>query len=342
MLSHTIPKRLLENFAYRDPRTQSLRLWRYQKGRAPYGRAAPKSATRWEHHFADPANEAKEKQIEFRLKQEFEDPVNEFLEQLLRERDAFTFTPERRQLLSGYVTMLFHRSRARREASVVQNDKMVAALRAVRDDQQLVNNLIAKYTLDQYAIGQERLVVTKKVVLAVINDQLRIHSLPDAPQLRYIETLETLMGFDDVVTREGEWRVLSMSPDRPFVIGDAPVVTWIRERTGALTRGFGFARADVEVVLPLSSTVCLHLLPRVQRTSTVLTPSVDEVNLAQAALSTEHCFTNIESNELNALLQPEFGTVRLGKEGFNIDHIDSKAKLYEVLMNQPLPALPKT
>ena len=39
---------------------------------------------------------------------------------------------------------------------------------------------------------------------------------------------------------------------------------------------------------------------------------------------------------LRRTLQPEFETVRLGIDAFNIDHIDSKMKLYEILLNQPL------
>jgi hypothetical protein len=74
----------------------------------------------------------------------------------------------------------------------------------------------------------------------------------------------------------------------------------------------------------------------VRRSRAVLLPSVDEVNLAQAAFSTAHCFTNIQSMQLDALLQPEFGMARLGIDAFNIDHIDSKMKLYEILLNQPL------
>jgi hypothetical protein len=233
------------------------------------------------------------------------------------------------------VTVLFHRSRARRAAGVVQNNKMLAALRDLGNDPQLIANLVAHYTLENYAKRQEHLVVTISIVRAVIRERIRIHSLPDAPQLRYIETMETMMGFDDEKIREGEWRVLATTPDRPFVLGDAPVVTWTRSATGEVVRGFGFARPDVEAVLPLSPTRSLHILPRVQRSRAVLLPSVDEVNLAQAALSTAHCFTNIQSTELDALLQPEFGTVRLGIDAFNIDHIDSKMKLYEILLNQP-------
>src|SRR5947209_5419738 len=103
MLSHTVPKRLLENFAFDDAKTRSLRLWRYEKYRAPYDRAAPKSATRWSGHFADPRNASKEAEIELRLKREFEDPVNEFLD--LLQLDVFPFTasfaPKRGRVASG-------------------------------------------------------------------------------------------------------------------------------------------------------------------------------------------------------------------------------------------------
>ena len=82
MKSHTIPKNLIEQFAYADPITGSKRLWRYQKGQPPYGRATPKAATRCDGHFADPTNSAKESELEERLAQEFEDPVNQFIDML--------------------------------------------------------------------------------------------------------------------------------------------------------------------------------------------------------------------------------------------------------------------
>src|SRR5579872_1483127 len=109
MLSHTVPKKLLEQFAYDDPITRSKRLWRYQKDRSPYGRAAPKTATRWEGHFAHPANAAKETEIEGRLKREFEDPVNEFIGEIGYR--TFILGPNQIRVLNGYITMLFNRSR---------------------------------------------------------------------------------------------------------------------------------------------------------------------------------------------------------------------------------------
>src|SRR5688500_7224708 len=120
MLSHTVPKKLLEHFAYDDPVTRSKRLWRYQKAKPPYARAAPRSATRWDGHFADPANAAKEEEIEGRLQREFENPVNQFIE--LLNYQTFAFSATHRRLLTGYITILFHRSRARRGASDGQTE----------------------------------------------------------------------------------------------------------------------------------------------------------------------------------------------------------------------------
>jgi hypothetical protein len=103
MFSHTVPKKLLEQFAYYDPRTKSQRLWRYQKGLSPWWKASPKTATAWNGHFADPTCAEKEEQLELRLKREFEDPVNEFIEGI---DAAFSWNDERVRLLTGYIHSL--------------------------------------------------------------------------------------------------------------------------------------------------------------------------------------------------------------------------------------------
>ncbi len=101
MRSHTVPRKLLEQFAYDDPVTRSKRLWRYKKGRAPWPHASPRTATRWDRHFTDPANAAKEAELEARLKREFEDPVNEFIEMIGFR--TFLFTPANIRALTGCV-----------------------------------------------------------------------------------------------------------------------------------------------------------------------------------------------------------------------------------------------
>jgi hypothetical protein len=128
---------------------------------------------------------------------------------------------------------------------------------------------------------------------------------------------------------------LRAEPNEPFVIGDAPVVTWERTEQNLLVFGQGFARPNVEVFLPVFPTACLHVLPKVVRTRPVREPSTDDVNMAQAAFATEYCFTNVRSTEIDALLQQHFGTAHIGENVFVLRHISHKKKLFEILMNQP-------
>jgi len=332
MLSHTVPKKLLEHFAYDDPITGSRRLWRYEQGLAPYGRAAPKTATRWEGQFAHPDNATKEAEVETRLKREFEDPVNQFIDDLRYQ--TFPFTPTQVRLLTAYLTMLFHRSRARRAASTGQQEALINAFRALRDDDELLAQLVGKMTMDLIPAGLRRM-ATKEEAIMAIDNRIAEESKGDSAQRGYLHTMETMMEFSDNAVRDGAWRILTAPPDHPFVVGDAPVVTWERTDEHTLVFGQGFGRPNVEACLPVFPTACLHVLPAVARTQRVLTPSTEEVNRAQAAFATQHCFTNMCSNEIDTALQPHFGTARLGIDGFRIDHIDLKQKLFDILMNQP-------
>jgi hypothetical protein len=107
--SHTVPRFFLDQFAYDDPKTKSRRLWQYAKGRPPSGKASAATATRIEHHFADPADGEREKWLETRLNNEFEDPVHKFLAQM-RYRN-FVLSPIHIRQLTRYVRLLFNRSR---------------------------------------------------------------------------------------------------------------------------------------------------------------------------------------------------------------------------------------
>ena len=130
------------------------------------------------------------------------------------------------------------------------------------------------------------------------------------------------------------WGVVRAEPDNPFVIGDAPVVTWERTDQNMLIYGLGFSRPNVEVILPVSPTECLHVLPAVGRTRQPTVPSTQDVNIAQASFATHHCFTNIRSDSLDAALQPNFGRVRLGINAFSIRHRDYSNSMFDLLMNR--------
>jgi hypothetical protein len=221
MKSHTVPRKLLEQFAYYDAVTRSKRLWRYQKGQPPYGRAAPKTATRWNGHFADPANSTKEAELEERLKREFEDPVNQFIDMIGYR--TFTLTATHIRLLTGYIRILFNRTRARRAASDGQSNIRIDALRALLCDDQRLSDLAAKQTMDMIDSGyQLRRMVTKQEIVEGIKRQIARHTNDDEAQRTYVQTMETMMAFADEKMLKGHWGIVHTQPDKPFVIGDAP------------------------------------------------------------------------------------------------------------------------
>lgn len=333
MQSHTIPKKLLDQFAYYDPVTRSRRLWRYEKDRPPYGRATPKTATRFDGHFSDPRDPSREDTLEARLNREVEQPVNLFIEQA----GYRTFVPTRIHIeqLTAYIILLFHRSRARRAATRQQIETIVNSLRALLSNEEQISALAAKWTVDIIDGGHLLgCLVTSEEVRVTILKMIDKEMSSEMLQETYADTIERALSMPDETMLTGYWELLHTSLSEPFVIGDAPVATWVRDDRNNLNHGLGFSEPDVEVVLPISPIACFHILPNVKRTRRVVTPTANEVNAAQAAFATNHCFTNICSKILNAQLQPHFGKAVMGVTAFSIRHRNYADKIFNILMNK--------
>jgi Protein of unknown function (DUF4238) len=256
MQSHTVPRKLLEQFSYDDAITDSKRLWRYEKGRPPYKKASPRTATRIDRHFSDPEDAAKESEIENRLNREFEEPVNKFLFEMAD--PCFISTDERRRQLTFYVTLLFQRSEARRLASTHLQEVLEHALKLFTGNESQVLTVAAKWSLELGCLMTEDPVI--KMALAHSGD----HFKGTNAQRSYIGMIQKVMSELDKVLFSGEWNYIRTVPTDPFILSDAPVVTWHRRRDGALSYGLGFHRPDVEVLLPISPLVCLHIQPNVK------------------------------------------------------------------------------
>jgi len=239
------------------------------------------------------------------------------------------------RLLTGYIRMLFTRSKARQGASAESARTKLDAFRNLLADEDRIAQIAHHYTKDLIEHGAPiTRPVTKRDVKDSIRRRIAEHTRPDEPQRDYIQALETMMTFPDETMLNGQWGIIPADSEHPFVIGDAPVVTWERMDDNKPNCGIGFARPNVEVFLPVSPTACIHVLPRVARTRQVQPPSPVEVNIAQAAFATKYCFGSINSPEIDAMLQPEFGKVRLGITGFNTRHIDHNKVLFDVLMGR--------
>jgi hypothetical protein len=137
-------------------------------------------------------------------------------------------------------------------------------------------------------------------------------------QKSYVNMIEEAMSRIDDKLLAGEWNYIRTVPTNPFIISAAPVVTWERLSNGQFSYGMGFHRAKVEVLLPISPLVCLHIQPDVERTRPSVRPSVSEVNAAQAAFAARFCFSNVESTVINGIAQENFGKAELGVRAFTV------------------------
>ena len=333
MKSHTVPRKLLEQFAYFDPHTRSLRLWRYEKSRPPYPNASPRTATRIEGHFTHPDIAAKEEELETRLAREFEEPVNAFLFQI--GEPAFNATEQRREQISRYLTLLFNRSEARRLATKHLHQVTVHAIDSFLKNEVQILTVAAKWSIDLLLSGKiQHSLVTPDVVVRVARSLLHNYDTERNRQASYAESIERAMATFDETLFSGTWRFLRASVNEPFIISDAPVVTWERlEQRGTFSYGLGFHRPNVEVFLPVSPLVCLHILPNVERTRELQQPTTREVNIAQAAFAGRCCYSNIQSDEIDQIVQQNFGRAQLGVTAFTVWHRNYDNSIYEILMN---------
>ena len=177
MQSHTVPRKLLDQFAFDDPVTGSRRMWRYERGKPPRWDASPRTATRIDGHLAAPDNAAMEEILERRLNREIEEPVNQFLFQI--GQPGFRATEEQRRQLTLYVTLLFLRSDARKKASGhTQEVKRHAINKFLANDLQ-VFNVSAKWSIDLLLSGKMpgRLVTHADVVKAALVQIARLSGI---------------------------------------------------------------------------------------------------------------------------------------------------------------------
>ena len=190
MLSHTVPQRLLIQFAYRHAATQSLRLWRYQKDRAPYSKASPKSATTYERYFQHPDNTDVEGEIETGLARNIEGPVNQFLDDLCE--PGFLMNEHQRESMTRYVSLLFSRSLSRRQGSRHIQDLIGHALQRFLENEGQILTVAAQWSLEQTFKGNP-MWVAPRYVKRVAQQLLNKSRLPSSEQANFVTTIRNSM-----------------------------------------------------------------------------------------------------------------------------------------------------
>ena|ERR1035437_1252821 len=197
-----------------------------------------------------------------------------------------------------------------------------------------VLTVAAKQSIDQLLSGRNRHgLLTKEHVIAALRASAAKYSTEVRAQTSYLNTIKRALSHIDDKLLAGEWNYIRTVPTDPFIISDAPVVTWERLPNGQFSLGMGFHRANVEALLPISPLVCLHIQPQVERTRPTIRPSTREVNVAQAAFAGRFCFSNIESTEIDQIVQENFGNAELGVKSFTVWHRNYETAIFDILMN---------
>ena len=190
---------------------------------------------------------------------------------------SFALTDVRRQQLTFYVSLLFLRSEARRKASlhlqkVVKHAHELFMANEIQetDCRRKVEHRPVYMGVRRSLVTREQVIARARALAADVVEEVRA-------QKSYVMTLEAFMSKIDEKIFAGKWDCFRTGSADPFIISDAPVVTWERTHGGELSFGVGFHQPNVEVFLPISPRVCLHILPAVERNAKIVTPSVCEV-----------------------------------------------------------------
>ena len=192
MNSHTVPRFFLDQFAYDDTVMRSRRLWRYERGRAPFLGISTKRATRIDHYFGDPADESREAALETRLNQEFEDPVHKFLDKLSYQ--TFVMTRQDIRKLTRYITLLFNRSQNRRGATRELIAVAIESTRAFLADEQKIGRVAGHWTLEVIRLGHPlSRIVTLEEVRRSAEQMIANMQTEEHQQTAYVDSMERAM-----------------------------------------------------------------------------------------------------------------------------------------------------
>jgi len=280
-----------------------------------------------EGYFADPSDVELERLVETRLAYEIEDPVHKFLPNF--SDVSWTMSDLQRQQMTRYITLLFGRCAARRAAEAHLQDIKIYALNKFLSNESQLLTVAMHWSINAFPKGLRFTV--KDVALGAKRLAAGLRS-PSAAQQSFVKSVLGGMTIFDEAMYHGDWRLVRTTDDDPFILSDTPFVTWHRVPTGEFSYGISTSIPNVEVVLPISPLACLHILPRVKRTLGVLIPTVQEINIAQAAFAHHACFANQNKKELDDVMQRYAHTVQLGRNAFTLWHRNFDDLFFDILM----------
>jgi hypothetical protein len=273
-----------------------------------------------------------EEQTERDIAQKIEDPVHQFLANL-RSPD-FVMTDGQREAMTRYVSLLFSRSRARREGTKHIQKLIGIALEKFLANESQVLTVAAHWSLEQTFKGNPMWAGTR-YVKRIATRLLEASRTPSSEQANFVAAIHNVINRLDEWMLEGEWKILATASNDPFIVSDSPVVTWERFDDGRLSYGPGFERPEVEVILPVSPLTCLHICPRVVRNRRTIQPTTEEVNEAQAAFAFAALYADRHVSAIDQLVRAHISTAKIGRDVFTLLHRNLDDLYYNILLSAP-------
>lgn len=294
--------RLLKQFAYLEPKTNSLRLWRYQRGMRPAGSASPRSETRIEGYFAKPSDSAFEESIEKLLADKVENEVHDFLPQLASQ--LFVFSDHHKRALTRYIALLFIRCPGWKLAVRARTDETRRRLEAFIENEDAFLKYVLKISI------KEKQPLSPEAFKGAYQKYLSRLETAETLQEQFAQTLDRWKHVFDLHLYRGHWDILYSDGDQ-FIIGDNAVITWKLEKC-APTFGVGLHVPGAEVFLPVSPNACLRVFPAGSGRTAISRPTVMQINEAQVMFMTNRVFARDYVPQIDELVQQKGGTYQIG------------------------------
>ncbi len=292
---HIIPRMLLAQFIAPDGR-----LWVYTKGKPP--------------RLSKPENECVEHDFfEFELRgKKTNNSYEKWLSQI--EADAALLLEpiiQRRQISNRdaqvwatFVASLFGRTRKVRTQI---SEAMTQRFRKQTDDPDFILDLQLSLLQKGELLYADDL---KRAVAEIRN------AMDASPSFYHVSALPNRVRIivESLLTRA--WHTIEAPPDHYFLISDCPVVTY-EVRDGQPFPGAGFGKENTAVLVPVSPKHIFVASPQHFNWRIVATISgVTNINRLIVQFAHRNVYSNVESEEIRALVDTEIDTVVFGKNAF--------------------------
>jgi hypothetical protein len=293
--SHHIPAFLLRRFSYDDPRTQSKRLWVYEKGRQPNPNGSPKGEGKIYGYF----------RIE---NEEFESPAHDIIPSLDSPYAVITFRQKR--ILARYYAMLFARTQARKRAVKYVGASMQVELTNA------INNPARVYRCKRMLENDIGEWISMYELMRILEKNIEDCTAEQSNQKNFVNNLLGFVGKIEEDLLKLRWSILRAPPDAEFVLSDTPTITRRRLDSGTFGYGWGFGVAGTEALLAISPKSYLCIGHQTHDQIDLGDTAVDELNLHAIRFCVRRAYASRYIAKIEQWMQTESNSLRIGENTF--------------------------